>query len=96
MLLTTLILYFSALGANSENTIYLILRCPNICVQNKFLFGLVLKMGGIKLFEDSFKKISSCNMVVLLDKLTLDVLNNTFNDIKFKNANKIYFEAIVS
>lgn len=91
-----LLICFSSLGANTESTIYLILRSPNVCVQNKFLFALLVKLGGIVLFNDSFKRISSCNMVVLLDQLTLDDMNNTFNEIKFESEDKVFLEATVN
>lgn len=88
-------LIFSAIRANDENGIHMILRCPSVCVQNKFLFAIALKLGGVLLFHDNFKKISSSSMIVLLDRLTMDDLNNTYNEIKDRSASKIYFDVLV-
>lgn len=101
-----LLTYSCALGAKkpqnncTQSTIYMVLRCPISCVQNKFLFGIVVQLGGTVLSNKNFKRIYSPNMVVSLNhsgkQLTLDDLNNTFNEIKCESENKIFFEAIVS
>lgn len=74
----------------------MILRCPSVCVQKKFLFAIALELGGVSLFHDDFKKIRSISMIVLLDRLTMDDLNNMYNEIKDRSASKIYFDVLVT
>lgn len=87
---------FSAIRANDDHRIQMLLRCPNGCVQNKFLFAVVLKLGGNVIFSDNFKRISSSSMIVSLGQLTMDDLNHMYNDIKIESTDKIYFEVFVS
>lgn len=87
---------FSAIRASDDHRIHMLLRCPNDCVQNKFLFAIVLKLGASVIFSDNFKRITSSSMTILMGQLTVDDLNNMYNDIKTDSANKIYFEVFVS
>lgn len=74
----------------------MVLQCPRVCVQNKFLFAVVVKLGRMSILNDNFKRINSSSTTILLGQLTLDDLNDMYNEIKNESTNKLYFEVLVS